>query len=465
MVPSAGAPRDAERPSGRRRAASRTDVRRFHEGHGSGSRHAADVAVRRRQQRVPRHFLSLHARPPGTGGRGFLVAGLAAICRHAQSAAFDQPGLVERVLLSPLEPGRPARSEVSAAGPAGAIIAIRSISPATRTPAGICSRSRCRSPPPPGTSGASSGRTTSAGTWAAATRKATRAGSSSAPPRRPCARIPPARRTWTAVRGRTAGRRKTRCASASTCAPNCSPIFIPAPGKAARSRCRSTGRCTSSTPAAEEAYRNPQEYFFGDNLLVAPITSPGQGPDKIAQQTVWFPPGEWYDWFTGRHFSGERTETVSADINRFPLYARGGVPIPLQPYTQRMTTAALNQLVVRCYPGADGQSASTTLYEDDGVTTRYLKGRVVTDRVDVSALEEQGGRDPIAVEGQLCGAAREAILPGGTARDRQSRAMSRSATGNPRRDYLTDYDESTHTIHVRIAPRPIHDDVTVSVDF
>ncbi len=127
-------------------------------------------------------------------------------------------------------------------------------------------------------------------------------------------------------------------------------------------------------PDTEEAYENPQEYFFGDNLLVAPITSPGEGPDKVAQQTVWFPPGEWYDWFTGQHFSGERTERVSADINRFPLYARGGVPMPLQPYTQRMTTAALTNLVVRCYPGADGQSASSTLYEDDGVTTGYLRG-------------------------------------------------------------------------------------------
>ena len=26
--------------------------------------------------------------------------------------------------------------------------------------------------------------------------------------------------------------------------------------------------------------------------------------------------------------------------------------MPLQPYTQRMTTAALTHLVIRCYPGA-----------------------------------------------------------------------------------------------------------------
>jgi alpha-glucosidase (family GH31 glycosyl hydrolase) len=217
-------------------------------------------------------------------------------------------------------------------------------------------------------------------------------------------------------------------------------------------------------PGKEEAYHNPQEYFFGDNLLVAPITSPGEGPDKVAQQTVWFPPGEWYDWFTGQHFSGERTETASADINRFPLYARGGVPIPLQPYTQRMTTAALTDLVVRCYPGDDGQSASTTLYEDDGVTTGYLKGEwsqtVLTYRrlenkvtVIISPSKDSypGQVEKRSYHVELC----ETAKP----RDVVVRH------GQSETDYSTDYDESTHTVHVRIAPRPIHEDVTVLVNF
>ncbi len=39
-----------------------------------------------------------------------------------------------------------------------------------------------------------------------------------------------------------------------------------------------------------------------------------------------------------------------------------------------MTSAPLTNLVIRCYPGPDGSKAGTTLYEDDGVTTGYLKG-------------------------------------------------------------------------------------------
>lgn len=37
-------------------------------------------------------------------------------------------------------------------------------------------------------------------------------------------------------------------------------------------------------PREEEAYRNAQQYLFGDTFLVAPIVSPGVGPNKIARK-------------------------------------------------------------------------------------------------------------------------------------------------------------------------------------
>jgi len=127
-------------------------------------------------------------------------------------------------------------------------------------------------------------------------------------------------------------------------------------------------------PQNEKAYKNPQQYFFGDTFLVSPIVSPGEGNGKVSSQVVWFPEGTWYNWFTGECFKGDVEALVTADINEFPLYARGGVPIPMQPYTQRMTTEPLNELVVRVYPGEDGAGGSYTLYEDDGITTAYEHG-------------------------------------------------------------------------------------------
>ena len=129
----------------------------------------------------------------------------------------------------------------------------------------------------------------------------------------------------------------------------------------------------------EPAYHNAQEFLLGDSILAAPIVTPGAGPGRVAVQTVWFPPHDtWYNLFTGEKFTGGTDALVAADINEFPLYVKGGVPIPMQPYTPRMATTPVTILRVRCFPGPDGATERGTLYEDDGVTTSYQRGQSAT---------------------------------------------------------------------------------------
>ena len=127
----------------------------------------------------------------------------------------------------------------------------------------------------------------------------------------------------------------------------------------------------------ETAYHQPGEFMLGDNLLVAPITMPGIGPNRVGHQSVWFPPNaSWFNLQSGEKYAGDTQQLCAADINEFPIFARGGVPIPLQPYTPRMATAPLHVLRVRCYPGAPGQSGRFNLYQDDGDTTAYQRGAI-----------------------------------------------------------------------------------------
>lgn len=129
-------------------------------------------------------------------------------------------------------------------------------------------------------------------------------------------------------------------------------------------------------PEAKEAYENPQQFMFGDLLIGAPITTPGKGGNKVADQNVWLPEGDdWYNMFTGKKYNGGQTITESCDIYQFPLYIKGGYPMPMQPYTDRMASTDLTKLIVRCYPGAEGCDNSYTLYEDDGLTLDYQKGK------------------------------------------------------------------------------------------
>lgn len=135
-------------------------------------------------------------------------------------------------------------------------------------------------------------------------------------------------------------------------------------------------------PNDENAYQNPQQYLFGDNLLVAPITSPGIGEQRVAKQVVWFPPGnDWYNFFTGERYEGGTEQLVACDIDTFPLFARGGSVIPMQPYSARMATAKLETLVLRAFPGRDDMTRTTTLYEDDGTSPAYRRGTFATTEI------------------------------------------------------------------------------------
>jgi alpha-glucosidase (family GH31 glycosyl hydrolase) len=137
-------------------------------------------------------------------------------------------------------------------------------------------------------------------------------------------------------------------------------------------------------PEIEEAYHNGQQYTLGDNLLVAPITMPGIGPNRLAWQHVWFPEGQWYQYFTGEKYEAPVSAVAASDINEFPLFVRGGVPLPEQPYVERPATAPLTHLVLRCFPGADKKTGTSSLYEDDGISDDYTKGGLATTALSYS---------------------------------------------------------------------------------
>ncbi len=211
-------------------------------------------------------------------------------------------------------------------------------------------------------------------------------------------------------------------------------------------------------PRAEDAYHNAQEFQLGDNILVAPIVSAGVGPGRVASQTVWFPAGAWYDLFTGERYAGDTDALVAADINEFPLYVRGGVPIPMQPYTPRMGTAPLTTLRVRCYPGADGATGRSTLYEDDGVTTAYEHGQSATTPLSCT---RHGGAVTITVgatQGHYTGQpARRTVvieLPD------TARAIKATVGGRP---VAVAYDAVTDMNRITLPARPVGSAVAVVV--
>ena len=120
-------------------------------------------------------------------------------------------------------------------------------------------------------------------------------------------------------------------------------------------------------PEEEEAYRNPQQYMFGNAFICAPVTEPAL--NGKASQKVWIKDGVYYNYFTNEKYE-EGTHIITSGLDEFPLLVKGGMPIPMQKYTNRMTSVCLEELIIRCYPGNAGEF---TLYEDDGITSEYLE--------------------------------------------------------------------------------------------
>ena len=133
----------------------------------------------------------------------------------------------------------------------------------------------------------------------------------------------------------------------------------------------------------KESFDQPQQFMFGDVLMAAPITSPGEGENKVASQKVWFPDKEvWYDYFTGERYDGGQTLSISKPLDEFPLYVRGGHILAMQPYTSRPASTPLTELVMTVYPAAGDASNTFELYEDDGISLDYKDGKYSISRLN-----------------------------------------------------------------------------------
>jgi len=124
-------------------------------------------------------------------------------------------------------------------------------------------------------------------------------------------------------------------------------------------------------PEQQPAYTFQEQYLFGPDLLVAPITAPGNG--KPVRKRVYLPAGQdWYDFFTGDLYAGGKAVVHECPLDRMPLFVRAGSILPLAPEMAWSDQAPVDPLTVEVYAGS--RAAEFDLYEDDGVSLDYRAG-------------------------------------------------------------------------------------------
>ena len=121
-------------------------------------------------------------------------------------------------------------------------------------------------------------------------------------------------------------------------------------------------------PADQAAYRCPQQYWFGSELIAAPYVSPRDADTGLSRQSLWLPQGDWFDFFSGQHFSGGRWQVFYGAIEDIPLLAKAGAIVPLAPLVGWGGLDAPAELDLHIFPGADN---AFVLYQDDGETQAY----------------------------------------------------------------------------------------------
>ncbi len=123
-------------------------------------------------------------------------------------------------------------------------------------------------------------------------------------------------------------------------------------------------------PERKSAYECKNQFFFGTELIVAPITEHTSTDNNMAGVNVWLPEGRYTDIFTGRIYCGKRFVKMYRDIENFPVLAKEGAIIPMSANSRDNDCSNPAELELLVYRGNN----TFTLYEDDGETLSYQNG-------------------------------------------------------------------------------------------
>ncbi|MFT3979599.1 MAG: glycoside hydrolase family 31 protein [Ferruginibacter sp.] len=121
-------------------------------------------------------------------------------------------------------------------------------------------------------------------------------------------------------------------------------------------------------PDDSAAYAFKGQYYFGNDMIVAPIADSIRSDNNLSPSKVWLPKGEWFDWATHKIISGNTIYTKGYSLGQVPVFIKSGSVIPM--YAQLYNLSKKPDTLVACiFPG--NTKGSGVYYEDDGNSNQY----------------------------------------------------------------------------------------------
>jgi alpha-glucosidase (family GH31 glycosyl hydrolase) len=185
-------------------------------------------------------------------------------------------------------------------------------------------------------------------------------------------------------------------------------------------------------PDEAAAYDVPNQFMFGSELLVAPITTPADRDTGLGRVKAWLPDGTWTDVFTGQTYTGGRSLYLHRDLTSIPVLARAGAIVPKAPEDSVLDGTGLPSVVeLTVYPGADGDFTLAEDNDDD----RWALTRVTYDDAsgEVTVHDTVGHREALPEDRTY---RVEVVRPTATATERVFALLDRAQVGFDLKDRI-----------------------------
>lgn len=106
-------------------------------------------------------------------------------------------------------------------------------------------------------------------------------------------------------------------------------------------------------PEDDRAYQMKNEYFFGSEMLVSPITTPHDKASQLGKSTTWLPKGEWIDYFNHLSYKGNTVLQTYRSVDQMPVFVKKGSLIITNPNYMESIESLPKELRVEIFPGHD----------------------------------------------------------------------------------------------------------------
>ncbi|MCB9354648.1 MAG: glycoside hydrolase family 31 protein [Lewinellaceae bacterium] len=128
----------------------------------------------------------------------------------------------------------------------------------------------------------------------------------------------------------------------------------------------------------ENVYPISDQYLLGSQMMVCPVTVKG-----AQTREVYLPKGVWFDYYTGKRYSGKQYLQVLTPLDQIPILVKGGAIIPMQEAMNYIGEKPVDLITLEIFP--EGNSGFS-MYDDDGKSLDYQKGAFA--RTDITCSQK-----------------------------------------------------------------------------